>query len=121
MGLDVWNFNTARADERTVRAEAAELRAFEERFHEEVELADHLAAQLAVGTISLAEATNLMEPILRNRPGFATVTQQNYHAPTFRQGVAWYLIQHVDWQLLDAPEVWAAISTRLEAEYVAMQ
>src|SRR5262245_30787824 len=120
-GLDVWNFRAAVDFARSVRARNGELRAYEDQFHQELDLADHLTDRLAAGTISLAEATDVMQPILEARAGFDLVSRTHYHAPTPRKGAARYLILRVSRLLAGDPERWAPASARLEAEYAALE
>jgi hypothetical protein len=119
--LDVWNWNSAVAEARALNDRMVELRASEERLREEVELAEGLTTHLASGTTSLAAAADVMEPILRERTGFESVVRTRYHSPTFRHGVARYLILRVGRQLDAAPSQWATASARLEAEYSALR
>ena len=86
----------------------------------EYEFAQHLAARLAAGTLSLAEATDQMEPILCERSDFASVCRCHYQVPNARLGTARYLIDKVSF-LLDADASrWLAVSARLEKEYATM-
>lgn len=119
-GLDVWNFRAALTDARSVGVQTAEIRRYEEQLREQVELADSLTAMLANGRVSLAEATDTLEPDLQNRPGFSVVAFVHHKAPTLRHGVARYLIARVGRHLLHSPIQCAITIARLEAEYAAM-
>jgi hypothetical protein len=120
VGLDVWNMPGLRADARASAKEAAELRARQEKLGQEIELSEHVAARLADGSLTLAEATDELEPILRDRPGFDAIRVAKYEAPTFRHGVARYAIMKVHALLARDPARRAAVSARLEAEYAAL-
>jgi hypothetical protein len=92
-----------------------------ERLNRDIELSEHLVTRLATGTISLADATEQMEPRLQQRPGFQITCENNYRVPNTRLGTARYLIQKVEWCLEADPTQWAAASARLEAEYAALK
>jgi hypothetical protein len=121
VGLDVWNLNAAVSHVRTVSAESVGLRTYEEQLRQELELADQLTARLTTGAMSLGEATDVMEPIMRTRAGFETAVRTFYQAPTIRRGVARYLIHRVGRQPLDGSVLRAVVLARLEAEYAAME
>jgi hypothetical protein len=121
IGLDIWNLNTAVTNLQRVYEDAARLRIQEEQWRQEYELADTLAAMLVTGNISLAEATDLLQPNLQSRPGFDVVAFVHYKAPTLRHGVARYLIARISWHLCSSPIQYVITTTRLEAEYAAMR
>jgi hypothetical protein len=58
---------------------------------------------------------------LRDRAGFEATWTRNYHAPTFRLGVARFAILKVRYLLASDPERMSAVSARLEAEYAALR
>ena len=115
-GLATYVPDTPSIDDR-----AAELDAQKERLHRGIEFGDHLAVHLAVGTITLARATEQIEPHLRTRPEFDVVFERYYRVPSFHLGTARYLIDKVRRLLEDDPSWWLIVSTRLEAEYAAMR
>lgn len=119
-GFDVWNLGAARSDLGITREEAGRLREEADRLHRSIEAVDHLTARLAEGTLSLAEATDATEPLVRDRPGFPYVAGLYYPAPTFRLSIARYLIHRVRRVLTDDPARQVAAVERLEDEYVAM-
>jgi hypothetical protein len=97
----------------------AELDAERDRLYQEINFARHLAEQLAAGQLCLHEATDRMEPILCQRPGFRTVCGGWSSVDGTRRRTARYLIQKVE-TLLD-PSRWPDVSSRLEAEYLALR
>jgi len=101
--------------------EAASLQARQEQLLREIELGDHMAARLAAGTLSLADAAGEMEPFLRTRAGFDTVCRHYYHVPNTHLGTARYLIEKVRRLLEDDPSREATVTARLEAEYAALK
>ena len=119
-GLDVWNSQAAWSNLGANREEADRLREQAERLHRSIEAVDHLSARLAEGTVSLAEATDATEPLVRDRPGFSYAAGLYYAAPTFRLSVARYLIDRVRRVLAGDPGRLAAAVRRLGAEYTAM-
>ncbi len=90
-GLDVWNLSDARDAFRATDHERESLQLEAEQLHQEIEFTEHIVNRLAAGTTSLAEAADLIEPILQNRTGFHSIAELHYPAPTFRHTVARYL------------------------------
>ncbi len=101
--------------------EGDELDTQRERLHREIEFGDHLAVQLAAGSITLACATAQIEPRMRTRPHFEYVCESYYRAPNLHLGTARYLIGKAQRLLEDEP-IWQVFaSARLEAEYAVMR
>src|SRR5262245_52770417 len=94
-GLDVWNYAALREAARAGDCRRVALEIQQEQLFQEIEATTRLAERLAAGSVSLAEATDATEPILRDRTGFADVGPRFYPAPTFRLTVARYLIERV--------------------------
>jgi hypothetical protein len=119
-GLDVWSFPNDRAALRAARNESSRLRDDAEELRSSIEAAECIIAELVVGSLSLAEATDLIEPLMRNRSGFPS---GGIYAdvPTFRRAVARYLIDRVRRVLQDNPSELACILPRLEAAYHAIE
>lgn len=86
-----------------------------------IEAAEHIAGRLIAGTLSLAEAAEMAEPLVRNRPGFSSVDDWHYPGSSFRQLIARYLIRKVYSILENDPNRLAVALARLEAEYVEMK
>lgn len=120
-GLDVWNVSAARDTLLATDRDREMLQSHAEQLHQEIEFTEHTTNRLMAGTLSLAGATDLIEPILRNRPGFDTVAEIHYPAPTFRLSVAQYLVKRVEWEMPADLSERAAISTRLEMEYALLK
>lgn len=120
-GLDVWNLPSAIADNRNAGQLAVSLSVQEEQLYREIELSNQVTAQMAAGTLSLEAAINEMEPILRNRNGFAVTMGQYYHVSTFRQGVARYLMSRVPRHLLNDRDRLTAIQKQLEQEFAQIK
>jgi hypothetical protein len=120
VGLDVWNLPS---HQKTLK-EAVDRDAVLDEQHEQLagELAfgDHLARRLIDGTITLAQATDQLEPIMRNRRGFDTTCELIYRVRTLRQGTARNLIVRIE-ALISMDSSWPAISARLEAEFAAIK
>jgi hypothetical protein len=116
-GLDVWNLPTAVASSQTADQEAASLNAKENQLQREIELSDHVSAQLASGNLALKLAVDEMEPILQNRSGFAMAVKGMNPSFSFRQGVARYLISRVPRIMNNDPVLQIAVLDRLEYEY----
>ncbi len=108
-------------DPATAADETAELQARREQVVREIELGNHLAARLAAGTLSLADAVGRMEPHLKARPGFDDACRHYYRVPNARLGTARHLIEKVEVMLEADPDRWAAVSERLEAEYASLE
>lgn len=121
-GLDVWNVFEAQDSLRATGHQRESLRLEAEQLQQEIEFADHVANRLEAGTISMAEATDIIEPILRNRSGFHNVAGLYYAAPTFRHAVARYLSARVLRRAsLTSAGGWALLATRLEVEYALLK
>jgi hypothetical protein len=119
-GLDVWNLPELNARLREIDEETARTRSDGERLLRQIDAAGHLTARLAEGSLTLAEAADELEPLLRDRPGFETVCAVQDGAPTFRHGVARYAIRKALAHLAGDPTRRAATAGRLEAEYAAL-
>jgi hypothetical protein len=121
-GLDVWNVSAAQESCRAADQRRGALETQAEQLHDEIQFIEQVASRLAAGTISMAAATDSVEPILRERSAFNTVAEIYYPAPTFRLTVARYLsarvLQHSS--LFELVR-WATLATRLEVEYAAMK
>ena len=121
VGLDVWNYPGLRDQWRATEVEAAQAQAKQDQMHRRMELGSHVSARLATGSITLAEAVDELEPVMRDAPGFESTYLYHYQVPTLRQGVARYAIGKVRDQLADDPARWATVSARLETEYAALR
>jgi len=93
VGLDVWNYPVAVAANKEANQESQSLDAQHEQLCKEIELSDYVAEQVISGTLSLEAAVDELEPVLSHRCNFDRVMRIIYHAETFRQCVARYLIQ----------------------------
>ena len=93
-----------------IAAEADALQAQEERLRRGAELGDRLVLQLAAGKLTLALATEQLEPHLRSMPGFEDNCKFRWYAPSPRHGTARYLIDKVRRVLADDPSRWAVVS-----------
>jgi hypothetical protein len=120
-GLDVWNLPSLRADAHALDQERALIQDQQEQLRREIEAADHVTARLEAGDLSLAEATDRIEPVLRGRPGFEDSARVHYQAPTVRLAVARYLVSRVERHLGADPTRKAVIAAGLEAEYALMK
>lgn len=118
-GLDVWNLEELRDDFRANSEEWDELVEKEQRLHRECEATGSVAARMVEGELTLAEAADLLQPILRERPGFESTWRYDYRVPDFRRGCARYAIQRTVRDV--APDRRAELEDRLEAEYAAMK
>ena len=120
-GLDVWNLPALRDQSREADEEGAELQAKQDRVFRQIAAGQYTASRLAEGKLTLAEATDELEVVFQTQPEFGDVYQAAYHVPTFRQGVARYVIGHVMRLLERDPDRWATVSARLEAEFASLK
>jgi hypothetical protein len=123
--VPVWPHSAEFVDRETgptaISDQSDDLDARRERLFWEVRLAKSLAAQLVEGTLSLADATKQMEPLLQARRGFeCQCLPQHYNTPNVRLSVARYLINKVKEQIEANSSRSAAVIARLEAEYAAL-
>src|SRR5262249_34210707 len=117
VGLDVWNYRDAQERLQLAEQRGVEINAAQDKLLREFEFCDNVAAQVAEGALTLREAVDEVEEVCRHRPGFHTVWEDSYGAPTFRHGVARYLMSRVDLLLREEPARRAGRMTRLETEY----
>ena len=110
-----------REDARLIAKRAVQLEAEKERMHRRIEFGGYLAHQLAIGALTLASATEQIEPQMRTLPYFEFVGERYYLAPNIHLGTARYLIDRVRRLLEGEPDWWVFVSARLEAEYAAMR
>lgn len=122
VGLDVWNFAAAEAEYRRHAGRGEELDDFQRRLRVQIEVSESLAADLAAGRRSLAEAADEMARVNTGRPGFEDGMESAYpDIPVLRHRVARYAIDKGRRRLGAAdPSAWAAAQARLEAEYRAL-
>jgi hypothetical protein len=121
LGLDVWNLPSLREDLRVTQQEGAVVDQRRQQIRHEIELADYITDELIHGRLTLAQATDRLEPMLRNRDGFECAWKQSYRMPSFRHGVAWYAIRRVEYRLRDDPARQVKITAQLEKEFTAIQ
>jgi hypothetical protein len=115
IGLDVWNLPDLREALKQEGDRHQILQDQKDQILHEIEFSEYIAGRLIDGTMTLTQATNEVEPIMRNRPGFDTTWEFAYRVHTVRQGVARYLIIRVE-ALMNTDSRWPALSARLEAE-----
>jgi hypothetical protein len=120
VGLDVWNLPTLHESVKEGNAKAAALDEKNVQMCREREFCDYLVARLIDGTTTLAQATDELEPILRERTGFRVICESEYHVATLRQGIARCLIKHAKVALYNDSR-WTSVSSRLEAEYAQLK
>jgi hypothetical protein len=70
--------------------------------------------------MTLAKASEEMEPIMGKRVGFAVVCKLDYRVTTLRKGSARCLINRVNSALLGDSRL-PSVQARLEAEFAAMK
>jgi hypothetical protein len=119
VGLDVWNFAEARDEMQRLMAHAAELQAVGEQQVRHLGYMDSVALRLAAGDMTLAEATDEMEPILRAHPHYEKMWEVYYPGLTFRQAVARNAIMTVAGPLGHNRD--RDTLARLEREYTALR
>jgi hypothetical protein len=120
-GLDVWNLADTRASLREISEESARLGEESEQLRESIEAVEHITTRLIAGELTLSRATDLIEPLMRERPGFRWSAAMTHTAPTFRLSVARYLIDHVQRTGQTDPSRLAESIAQLQAEYEAMK
>jgi hypothetical protein len=120
-GLDVWNYPSERNSLRECIEEAARIRDDGEALRASIETVDHITTRLIRGDLSLSSATDQVEPLMRDRRGFATAAQFHYVAPSFHKSVALFLVDRVRRALRSDPSQLTAIESRLESEYASMR
>jgi hypothetical protein len=121
VGLDVWNFPSLCASTQEAREQTEELRLDQERMDMSIEAGEHVAVRLVAGTMTLAQAIDELEPLLRARPGLDDIHRIAYQTKSPRQGVARYIVNRATRLLDNDPSRRAAVSARLEAEFAAVR
>ena len=117
-GLDVWNLPSAKAELHAAAEERAEVNAGAERSAQRREAANHIAARLAAGTITLSVATDETMEVFRDDTGMPYILETVHRsAPTERHRYARHVIDRVQRILLNEPDRYAIVSQRLEREY----
>jgi len=121
-GLDIWHLPQIQAEARAIQHKTECLEVEAEQWHQRNEAIAHLTTRLATGGVSLAAATDEIEPFLRSQPGFENAARSPlYKAPTFRLSAAQYLLRRVECCWDSDPNMKTATMARLEAEYSAMK
>jgi hypothetical protein len=94
-GLDVWNMSSAISANKTADEKYASLKVKEQQLYQDIQLGNNVAEELAAGTITLKDAVDEMEPVMKNRTGFVVSLQVCYGTSSLREGVARYLISRI--------------------------
>ena len=117
-GLDVWNFASEADECQSERVRHEQLVELQEIMSRQAAASGPVVAHLVDGRITLAEATDEMEAITRDRPGFTDLMKFVYPSgPTHRARIARYTIGKVRTLLVNNPSRLAEVSSRLETEY----
>jgi hypothetical protein len=120
-GLDVWKLAEARDAFQTTADESVRIRDEAERLRESIEAVDHITTRLVAGDLTLSDATDVTEPLLRERRGFSFAAESYYAAPTFRMSVGRYLIDRARRVLSTQLSRSTTVLARLEGEYATMR
>ncbi|VTR91336.1 unnamed protein product [Gemmata massiliana] len=118
VGLDVWNFATAEAEQQRVTDERDDIVAKGEESARRRVLADQFAARLVTRDADLATTAVVMVDLFRDAPG-SRATLETMH-PTLRDPrllYARHTINRVERLMVDDPAQREAVLARLEAEY----
>jgi len=119
--LALWNFPDARGDLLELNAESARLNREAEQLRVSIEAADHITSRLIARDLTLAGATDLLEPLMEARPGFKELVATSCPATTFRMAVARSLIDRVRRTHHADPSRLSSLEAQLEVEYGAMR
>jgi hypothetical protein len=122
VGLDIWNWPAAEAGYRLHTGRGEELDDLRRRVRVQIEVTNHLAAELAAGRLSVGEAADELARVNRGRPGFDAAMGYAYPGlPDLRHRLARYGIDKGLYRLAGAdPAERRAAEARLEAEYRAL-
>jgi hypothetical protein len=78
--------------------------------------------RLVVADITLAQAVELAEPLLRRRAGFPGYLTTYWSGLSYRQAIARFLIQRAENMYADTdPSFWHPTLHRLEREYATWE
>ncbi len=120
VGLDLWNLAAVCEERRATDEETIEVQAKQERMFHQIALTDNVALRVIDGSLTLAAAVDELEPLFRDQPCFA-IAFESYQPPTYRHGIAQYIIRKVRHQLEDDPSRCDPVCARLEAEYASIR
>lgn len=121
VGLDFWNLAELRANEVQAGKARERINEEEERLQHSIEISERLAAQLMEGRTTLKRAVDELEPLMRERTGFACVCEVAHKTTNFRVGTARHLILHVERMLSETPSYHCGVLERLETECAALK
>jgi len=83
---------------------------------------DHITVRLVVADITLPQAVELAEPLLRRRVGFPGCLTTYWSGLSYRQAIARFLIQRAENMYADTdPSFWHPTLHRLEREYATFE
>jgi hypothetical protein len=119
-GLDFWNMPSVVYADQTAERESASIKEQQQRLYQEIQLSNNIAEELAAGTLSLKDAVDEMEPIMRNRSGFKETLAVNYGTSSLREGVAHYLVSRVPRSLTHDLVQLSNALYRLEREFESL-
>ncbi|MEJ5275167.1 MAG: hypothetical protein WHU94_04575 [Thermogemmata sp.] len=92
------------------------------RLHLSCQALDHITVRLVVGEITLRQAVEMADPILRRRQGFFTSVAWQYKLLSHEQIIARFLIQRAEMMYAAVdPSFWHPVAQRLEREYAALE
>jgi hypothetical protein len=118
---DLWKLREYRDAIREAADESVRIEDEAMQLQASIEASEHIADRLIAGTLSLAEAAEMTEPLVLDRPGSSSAVDWHYPGSSFRQSVARYLIRKVCSILENDPIQLAVTRAHLEAEYVEMK
>ena len=120
LAVDVGRVAALRAELNDAAADAAVIEA--QRVHQlrANEASGRVTARVAAGELSLATAVDELEPLLRDRTGFAHDSVYG-PCPTFRHRVGRYVVTRVAADLEGESGRRATVLVRLDAEYATLR
>ena len=121
-GLDVWNVAALTEECDHERARGQQLTDERNLLRSQMEASEGVAARLAEGNLSLADAVRELDEINRDRPGFDESLDYRFHdLPTRGAKLARCAMARAVARLEGEPSHQAEVQRRLEAEYAALR
>jgi hypothetical protein len=121
VGLDFWNLAELRASRVQASKASETINEEGERLRHGIEITERLATQLMEGRTTLKRAVDELEPLMRERTGFACVCETAHNTTNLRVGTARHLMLHVKRLLSESPSQPRGVLERLEAECAALK
>jgi hypothetical protein len=105
-----------------IQEERQQLERARVRLHLSCHALDHITVRLVIAELTLRQAVEMADPLLRRRSGFWSSMAGQYMGLSHQQMIARFLIQRAEMMYgATDPSFWHPVAQRLEREYAALE